>query len=115
MVTGALLLFVVAALLGGVLAGQALRDRLPSTGLALVHGAVAIAGLVLLGMVVSGAADTMLLNDVLLLFGLTAAGGLLLFSFHLRRRNLPGPFILLHGAVAVISIAVLAVGYYGAR
>lgn len=112
MVTGALLSFIAAALLGGVLAGQALRARLPSAGLALVHGAAAVSGLVLLGLAATRAADVMLLNDALLLFGLTAAGGLLLFGFHVRRRNLPGPFILAHGALAVISIAVLLVGYY---
>lgn len=114
MFEGALLSFVLALLVGGVLAGRALGGARPAGGGALVHAALATAGLVLLSLTVAGPAERRILNDALALFALTAVGGLLLLGFRLRRRQLPAPFIVLHGALAVISVLVLAVAWHGA-
>lgn len=113
MIAGALILFAVAALLGGVLAGRVLRRRPVPAAAAFTHLGIAAAGLVVLSAGVASGGDSMILNDALALFALTAAGGLLLLGFRLGRRPIPAPFVVLHAVLAVISVLVLAAAWYG--
>lgn len=43
----------------------------------------------------------------LVLFLLVAIGGFTLLSFHLRKKSLPIPLILVHGGVAVVAFLML--------
>jgi len=104
----ALILFGISALGGVVLAAIRLRGTdIPPTGLALGHGAVAAAGLVALAMAVMNATVPPQARTALIGFVIAALGGFTLFSFHLRRKALPIPLVLIHGLVAVISFIIL--------
>jgi hypothetical protein len=102
-------LFAVAAIGGLTLASMKfMAMRLPMS-LALGHGAFAAAGLVTLILRVAGNTSSVLLNVSLLLFVIVAAGGFTLFSFHLRKKELPLLLIAVHGLGAVVSFVVLLV------
>lgn len=107
----AAVLFGVAALGGLVLAVMRLRGReLPPLGLALVHGVVAAAGLVLLIVALAGGPAAKLAVIALVGFVIAALGGFVIFSFHLRKKALPIPVIVVHALVAVASFVILLVG-----
>src|SRR6185437_13454105 len=93
----AAILFAVAAI-GGVtmLALHLRKDNLPLP-LALVHGAFAAAGLVVLVLAVIS----------VVLFVVAALGGFFLFALYLRGSKLPTPLILVHGGVAVVAFLIL--------
>jgi hypothetical protein len=108
--TLALVLFAVAAVGGAVLAARRFQGKELPMGLALAHGAAAAAGLVVLLLgVISGSAGTHA-RTPLVLFVIAALGGFLLFSFHLRKKDLPIPVVLIHAVVAVAAFALLLLG-----
>jgi hypothetical protein len=109
MLTIAALLFAVAALGGITLATLHLRHKGLPMPLALGHGLLAAAGLVVLILAVVGGSAGSMVKVSLALFVLAALGGFLLFSFHLRRKSLPTPVVLIHGLVAVIAFLLLIV------
>lgn len=103
MIVTAAILFGIAAI-GGVI--LAFRSKRPM-GLAIVHGAIAATGLVVLIIgVLNGGAGT-LPAIALALFVVAALGGFVLFSFHLRDRGLPKGLIYVHGFVAVVAEVLL--------
>jgi hypothetical protein len=104
--TLAAILFGVGALGGVALLGLRLRGGNPPIALALVHGLVAASGLVTLILAVAGGARGPALT-ALILFGVAALGGFLLFSMHLRQKLLPVGLILVHALVAVSGYVVL--------
>lgn len=107
----AAVLFGVAALGGLVLALMRFRGReIPSLALALVHGLVAASGLVLLLIAVAGGGLATLALVALIIFGVAALGGFAIFSFHLRKKALPKPLIVVHAVVAVGAFVLLLVG-----
>ena len=77
--------------------------------LAVGHGLLAAAGLVVLIVAVVGGSTGNLLIASLTLFVIAALGGFALFSFHLRRLRLPTPVVLIHGLVAVIAFVLLLI------
>jgi hypothetical protein len=101
----AAILFAVAAV-GGVtmLALHLRKDNLPLP-LALVHGAFAAAGLVVLILAVLLAGASAVISVVL--FVVAALGGFFLFALYLRGSKLPTPLILVHGGVAVVAFLIL--------
>ncbi len=103
-----LVLFAVAALGGLTLAGLRFANRPLPIPLALVHGLLAAAGLVTLILAVVNATAAGGASTALLLFVLAALGGFFLFAQHLKKRALPVPVVLLHGALAVAGFVVLA-------
>jgi len=107
MVKIALLLFVVAALIGLTLVAKRLKNQNLPLGLALLHGAFAAAGLVVLiiGTIQAGMWATVTLP--LILFVIAALGGFILFSFHLKDKILPVPLAAIHGLLAVAAFVVL--------
>jgi membrane protease YdiL (CAAX protease family) len=107
----ALVLFAVAALGGLIMAGTRLRGSNPPLALALIHGAVAAAGLVaLIVAVVHASAGTSLPRIALALFVVAALGGFVLFATHLRKKNIPVPLMLIHAVVAVGGFVTLLIG-----
>ena len=113
--TLAAILFAIAALGGVVMAIMRFSGKeLPPMGLALLHGAVAAAGLVALIIAVAGGASAKA-TLALILFIVAALGGFLLFSYHLRRKALPIPFVVVHGLVAVIAFVILLFAIFAVR
>jgi hypothetical protein len=107
----AIVLFAAAALGGIILAVLRLLGKPLPLPLALVHGAAAAAGLVALAVAVLGSG--LHAKVPLLLFVVAALGGFVLFSFHLRRKDIPVPVMLVHAIVAVVAFGLLLVGILG--
>lgn len=109
----AIILFAVAALGGLTLAAMRFRNRPLPMSLALIHGVVAAAGLVLLLIVALGANGTSPQKLALIIFVVAALGGFYLFSRHVRGRELPIPMVVIHGLVAVVAFVTLLYGVFG--
>jgi hypothetical protein len=107
--TVALILFAVAAVGGLIMASIRFRGTNPPLALALVHGAVAAAGLVALIVAVLHASASGP-RIALVLFIVAALGGFVLFATHLRKKNIPVPLMLIHAVVAVGGFVVLLIG-----
>lgn len=103
----ALILFAVAAAGGLLLAYLRFTNKPLPMPLALVHGAVAAAGLVALALAVFGPKGSGQTQLALGLFLLAALGGFLLFSFHLRKKQLPGTVVIVHAVVAIVAFLIL--------
>lgn len=102
----AIVLFAIAALGGIVLASLRLRNRPLPMSLALIHGAVAAAGIVALIVVMAHVGHV---ATPLVLFIVAALGGFVLFSFHLRGKNVPIPVMVIHAVIAAIGLVLLLV------
>jgi len=110
----ALVLFGLAAVGGLVMATQRIKgsDR-PSLGIALVHGAAAASGLIVLLVAVISPAAPPLARTALVAFLVAALGGFFLIARHLQKRALPIPVMLAHGLVAVAGFIILLVAVVG--
>lgn len=104
--TPALVLFAIAAAGGLLLAYLRIADKPLPMPLALLHGALAAAGLIALalGALGGGAAQA---RAALGLFVVAALGGFALFSFHVRKKPLPIAVVAVHGLVAVVAFLLL--------
>ena len=107
----AAILFAIAAAGGAVMAALRLGGReLPPLGLALLHGALAAAGLLTFIVKVVGNVVPTLAMASLVGFVVAALGGFVLFvGFHLKKKALPIPLMLVHATVAVVSFVLLLV------
>src|SRR5207249_7193902 len=105
----AAVLFALAALGGIILAALHLTTKTAPVPLALLHGLLAAAGLVLLIIGVTQMASGGLPVVALVIFIIAALGGFVLFAMHLKNRPLPGGLIVVHGLVAVAAFIVLLV------
>lgn len=110
MVTVALILFIVVALLGVWLAVHAYR-RGRGSALGYVHGLAGLTALALLLTRVFGGPRNFGFNAAALLFCLAAVGGLMLFAFTARKEAPPFPFIIIHGGMALVAVLVFALSY----
>lgn len=111
MLSASLVLFGIAALGGLLLAYfRIARSANPPLGLALGHGLIAAAGLVLLIIAIvsnqlAGKAFT-----ALVLFIIAALGGFIMITLHFRGRLIPLPVVLIHALVAVAGFIMLYMG-----
>jgi hypothetical protein len=88
----------------------------PPIAFAIVHGVVAAAGLVFLCISFINANPTALMRYAAVGLLIAAVGGLLLFfGFHLRKRPLPIPLIVLHGGLALTCYVCLWIGFLNSR
>jgi hypothetical protein len=109
--TAALVLFAVAAVGGIVLALIRFKGKpYPPLGLALVHGAVAAAGLVALIALVAQSKGSSSARTALVLFIVAALGGFGLFFHHIRKVALPIWLVVVHALVAVAAFLILLLG-----
>ena len=100
--------FVLAAVLGLIVAVALLRKQATSKPVALAHGAVGAAGLVLLVLYAAKHPHNLLTTAIVLLV-VAALGGALLFANDLRKK--PGPVFLLviHAVVALAAVGTVVV------
>ena len=108
MLTVAVILFLVAALGGIIMALSIFRGTFPRVGLAIAHGVLAATGLVLALLVAYTRSATPALTYGVALLVLAALGGFFLLSFHIRGKVHPRPAVVLHALVAVAGVACLA-------
>src|SRR5262249_26593535 len=111
------ILFAIAAVGGVTIAAMRFKGKdYPPMGLALLHGALAAAGLIALLVFVLGATAAPSTATLALIgFVVAALGGFFLFSYHLRKQALPIPVVTIHGLVAVVSFVILLVAVFGRR
>ena len=110
----AAVLFGVAALGGAFLALLRFQKKPLPFGVAILHGLLAALGLIILLTSVISAASTGPLPKVALgLLVVAALGGFALFSFHVRKKELPIPLVLVHAVVAVAGLASLLAALMG--
>jgi len=104
-----IVLFAVAAVGGITIVTLYKRGKL-SLPLALVHGAVAAAGVIVLIVAAVQGQTTTAGIVALVLFLIAALGGLYLIYSHLTKKMLPQAVIGIHAAVAIIAFLVLLFG-----
>ena len=105
----AAVLFALAALAGIILAALHLKTKGAPIRLAVIHGLLAAAGLVLLIIGVTQMASAGLAGVALVIFVIAALGGFVLFAMHLKKKMLPSALIVVHGLVAVVAFVVLLI------
>jgi len=115
MLQGAVIVFAIGALGGLGLASFVLRGQLAMWPLTIIHALLAATGLVLTALVLFGeggeVAPPYTGLALALLLG-TALLGIYLVTFHTRRRPGPKPVVLIHAAVAVVGVVLLAGGAF---
>ena len=111
MLITAAVLFAIAALGGLVMFYiHFKKDRNPPGALAALHGILAATalGILLWAVVTSGLGG--LVAWALGLFVAAALGGFFLVSYHLTKRRLPSPVVVIHALVAVVAFLLLVAG-----
>ena len=107
MLTFSLVLFALSAVLGLLLAVAIFKKKETSKPMALAHGAIAAAGLVLL--IVHAAQNPhKLFTAAITLFVIAALGGVLLFANDLRKKPGPTFLVVVHALVAVAAVGIVA-------
>jgi predicted membrane channel-forming protein YqfA (hemolysin III family) len=102
------LIFAIAAAVGLTMALAVFQGRFPPVASAVVHGALAATGLVLLIIAVCVHRVVGPARWALGFFLLAALGGFILaFAYHARRKNLPANFVVGHATLAVIGFLLL--------
>jgi len=113
MLTPALILFAIAAVGGLVLATMHISKGRAPVALALLHGALAATGLILLIVAVVKAHLVGLPVIAVVLFAAAALGGLILFVTHMSSRPLSRALIFIHGGAAVTAFILLLIYVLG--
>ena len=111
MLTTTLVLFVVAAAGGALLLSFALRGKHAPKGVALVHGAIAALGIILLAIYALRDGDAPGMS--LALFVLAAAGGAYVLYRDLRQGSVPKGPAIAHGAIAIVALVLLVLHWTG--
>jgi len=113
MFTYAVLLIAVAAVVGLYMAIGLFRGRTPPpAGAAILHGLLAVCGVVLLLLGVLEIGFGTVHSWALVLFVLAALGGLYLVSFHMRGQALPSAVVVIHAMVAVVAFLILVTAVF---
>ena len=106
MTTYALIVFVIAALGGLVMAMKILKGQLAPWALSLLHAALGATGLVLLLAVINGPADSRVAAALGILV-VAALGGFYLASIHARKKVAPKAVVIVHASVAAVGVVTL--------
>ena len=114
MLTVLLLLVLVVMLAGTGLAVTERHGRKLQLKVSATHGVLGLLAIVLLVMQAVAHPGNYPLNSSILVFTITALGGLLLFAFRASKQNLPLGVVLLHALFAVVGLLFLIVGCWWA-
>jgi hypothetical protein len=96
---------------GAALAVLEHRGRILPLKLSAWHGLLGIAAVVLLAMEAIAHPGNYPVNLAILVFMLTALGGLLLFAFRASKQRLPLAVVVLHAGFAVTALILLGLGW----
>lgn len=107
MLTYALIAFAIAAAGGLYLAAHVLRGRLAPWAVSLLHAALGAGGLALLTLLEMQGTAPHAVRTALIVLVITALGGFLLASFHLRRRLPYKAIVGLHAGLAITGFLIL--------
>lgn len=113
MLIASLVVFCITALGGLALALLQGRGRAVPVPVALIHGASAAGGFLVLSLALMRDESGMLAPVAIAMFILAACLGLTLFVFHWQRHSLPVPVIVLHAMAALSGIALLVAAIAG--
>ena len=107
-----IVLFAIAAAGGVTLAILRIRGKALPLGVSLAHGGLAAAGLVTLiaAVVGAGRAAPSLVKVSLAVFIAAALGGFFLFSFEMRKKEIPIAVMIVHALAAVTAFTLLVIG-----
>jgi hypothetical protein len=106
-----IILFAVAAVIGGTMGVAAFQGKFPPVPSAVLHGLLAASALVLLLIAVLSQGVAGAAAWALGLLAVAALGGLTLaFGFHARKKALPKGFVAGHALLAVIGFLLLLAG-----
>lgn len=105
-----LILFVLVMVAGAALAWLETHGRMPPLRFSAAHGVLGITAIALLTMEAIDHPDNKLVNVSVVIFMLTALGGLLLFAFRASKQKLPLAVVLLHALFAVTALILLSAG-----
>lgn len=109
MLATAVVLFLVAALGGIVMATGIFRSSAPKPPIATAHGLLAATALVLALLVAFTQPSPPIVAYGAVILVLAALGGFFLLSFHVRGKAHPRAVVVLHALLAVSGVACLAV------
>jgi hypothetical protein len=108
MVMAMIVLFAIAAVGGIILAALHFGKKTMPMWLALLHGLVAVCGVIVLIAALIKLSGATLLGVALALFAIAAVGGLTLFiGFYLPKKQLPSPIVILHALFAVSGFVLI--------
>lgn len=107
METIALVLFVLGALGGLVLAVRHFKGQSLPMPVSVLHGLLGAVALVLLLLAYLQSTNGGGLGLALAILVVAALGGFFLFSFHLRGKRAPSPAVVVHALVAVAGVVTL--------
>jgi hypothetical protein len=111
MLTFTLGLFLLVMAGGATLAVLERRGRALPLKLSAWHGLLGIAAIVLLVMQTVAHPGNHPVNLAIIVFVLTALGGLLLFAFRASKQTLPLGVVVMHAGFAVTALILLGVGW----
>ncbi len=111
MLTLLLGLFALVMLAGLGLAFMERRGRAPPLRVSVSHGGLGVAAILFLLMQAMDHPGNYPLNISIVVFILTAVGGLLLLAFRASRQRLPFAVVLLHAGFAVTAFLLLLAGW----
>jgi hypothetical protein len=110
MVSALITIFALTAIVGVTLAALHFGAKKLPMWLALLHGVLAVTGLVVLIASIMKLTTAGVLSIALVLFIAAALGGLaLFFGFYLRRKALSSPIVVLHALLAVAGFALVLI------
>lgn len=105
MITTAIALFSLTAIIGMVMLSFVLKDKKPSRALVFTHGPLAIAGLILL--FVYSTEHHPIPFESIVLFVIAATGGIILVVHDLMGKSIPKWLGIAHGLIAVAGFIFL--------
>ena len=107
MVVYAVVLFLIAAAGGLVMAARIFQGAQPPVPVAVLHGALAATGLVIAILAALAADAAPLVKAGAGILFIAALGGFFLLSFHLRKVAHPKAVVVIHALAAVAGVACL--------
>lgn len=104
----ALIIFILAALGGVLMATRIFQGQLPSWTISRGHAVAGVIGLIMLLILVVNGAASARITQALVVLSIAAVGGFFLASFHGRKIVAPKAIVIGHGLAAIAGILLLA-------
>lgn len=101
--------FIAAACLGAIVLTAVLRNKPTPKPIAILHGTLAIIGIVLLATFVAMGNHSYLLIASLVVFTMAALGGLTMFRIDMSKKPIPRAFALGHPVLAITGVILLII------